>query len=473
MPRYYDLTVTLEEAHPPVWRRLLLAADATFAELHQAIQDACGWQDSHLFEFSTFEGKPLAGLPDDEWGDWREPVPDAAATPIAPFFDAETRCRYVYDFGDDWWHTVQREGVVESDERFHRRLLDGARAFPPEDCGGIPGYEACVAVARGDDLDEVREWTDVDGLAEWMGDWHPEHFDLDVVRQAFDRVDRPSSPASYFAPRPPGFPPPSPALLSDVVVPPRAELEPLAAANPVLARLAAFVQWVGSGRKLTATGNLTRADGRELIGVLGTDDRFDEQIGERVFKTKSSVELRGVDDVFRLARKAGFVKVRKGRLTATKRGAALGKDPLADWHAAFRGLLLLGVLAQAYAHSTWMDPYWKGPVDEQVPGLLAHLALLGAPEPITALDEGLWSLVEASFVLDDLDDRMLGLHRDQFERDVRRILGAFAGLGALTIGGVEMVPTDWGSERARGGEVRTTPLGVAGVRGMVEDRLAG
>lgn len=69
MRRYYDLTVTLEEAEPPVWRRFLLAADATFGDLHAAIQAGCGWWNHHLFEFTSPDGQTLAGLPDDEG--WR------------------------------------------------------------------------------------------------------------------------------------------------------------------------------------------------------------------------------------------------------------------------------------------------------------------------------------------------------------------------------------------------------------------
>ena len=82
-------------------------------------------------------------------------MPEAGVTPVAGYFDARNHCRYVYDFGDDWQHTVVREAVVELDERFHGRLVDGARASPPEDCRGIGGYEQCVAVARGQTPEEA------------------------------------------------------------------------------------------------------------------------------------------------------------------------------------------------------------------------------------------------------------------------------------------------------------------------------
>lgn len=459
MPRYFDLSVTLEGAEPPVWRRFLLAADATFADLHAAIQAACGWLDSHLFEFTSLDGQTLAGPPDDEgWRD--EPVPEAGVTPVAGFFDAHDRCRYVYDFGDDWHHTVVREAVVERDDRFHRRLVDGARAFPPEDCGGIGGYERCLAVARGQAPEEA--WVDVEQLRTWMGGWDPERFDAAATRALFDRVDAPVVRPSPYSPHVFGLPPAG--VLPAVDQPPGEELAAAAADNPVLGRIAAFVAWVGGGRKLTTTGNLTLADGRELIDVLATDDRIDEAIGDRVFKTKSTVELRGVDRAYRVARSAAFVKVRKGVLSVTRRGQALGDDPLADWHDALAGLLKLGVLGHRYAHATMIDPYWKDLVDEQVPGVLAYLLLTGRPMAIDELAGRLWSLVEASFDIDDLDDQQYARHRDHLAEDVRRICAVLAELGAVTVEGVETVTTLHGIPREHGGWVRLTPLGVSGVR---------
>jgi hypothetical protein len=176
VPGYYDITVTLDDVDPPVWRRFLITKDGTFADLHRAIQDACGWSNSHLFEFTSPAGEPIAGLPDPDEGD--EAAPDAFTVPLSSVFTEHDVCRYVYDLGDCWEHTVRSAGVVESGERFHRRLLDGGRAFPPEDCGGVPGYERCVEVARGAE--------DEDGLAEWLGDWEPERFHLEAARVDFD-----------------------------------------------------------------------------------------------------------------------------------------------------------------------------------------------------------------------------------------------------------------------------------------------
>jgi hypothetical protein len=180
MPNYLDLEVQLDGVTPRIWRRFLLRERATFLDLHHAIQAACGWDDCHLFVFRDAAGNALAGVADD--GGWGEPEPDAGKVRAADTLRKRWSVHYEYDFGDGWEHTVEVKEIVSLTERFTRRLLGGARAFPPEDCGGLPGYEDVLAVVAGG---EAR-YHDTDVLREWFGSWDPEHFDLERVRQSFD-----------------------------------------------------------------------------------------------------------------------------------------------------------------------------------------------------------------------------------------------------------------------------------------------
>ena len=142
--RYYEFEVSLLGAEPKVWRRFLLRADGTFQDLHAAIQRACGWENCHLFVFRD-GNESLAGIPDKESD---KPDPDARKVRLSMFFAGpRKRCTYEYDFGDSWEHDVRLRGTTDLPETFERRVLGGARAFPPEDCGGIPGYEDCVRLA--------------------------------------------------------------------------------------------------------------------------------------------------------------------------------------------------------------------------------------------------------------------------------------------------------------------------------------
>ncbi|MFT5287678.1 MAG: hypothetical protein ACI8TQ_003866, partial [Planctomycetota bacterium] len=119
--------VTLIDSDPPIWRRFLLRSDDSFASLNEAIQ-ACGWTDSHLWEFVDERAstpKPIAGIPLDD--PLCEPAPDAHDVPLAAHFKkVGDRCTYIYDFGDNWRHQVVFEAVERHDQSFSRSLLDGA-----------------------------------------------------------------------------------------------------------------------------------------------------------------------------------------------------------------------------------------------------------------------------------------------------------------------------------------------------------
>lgn len=179
---YYRIEVRLLHADHAPWRQFLIKKDATFASLHDAIQDACGWTKSHLFLFSEVEtGPPIATIPDKEFG---ADEPDARKVKISDYLTRTGSFLYLYDFGDGWWHEVEVLDVVSVPQKFRRQLLSGERAFPPEDCGGIPGYENCAAIALGEPTDDVD---DADELRGWLGGWHPDQFDLAAVKSQFDR----------------------------------------------------------------------------------------------------------------------------------------------------------------------------------------------------------------------------------------------------------------------------------------------
>src|SRR3990172_10898790 len=140
MPRYMEFRATVRHITPPIWRRFLLEPDATFQDLHHAIQDAGGWEYEHLFEFRG-GGRRGQAIATCDFGDpWDVAVPTADELRLSShFLKAGAKCLYLYDFGDSWEVEVQLKRIVERPETFHRRLLDGKRAFPPEDCGGTYG----------------------------------------------------------------------------------------------------------------------------------------------------------------------------------------------------------------------------------------------------------------------------------------------------------------------------------------------
>ena len=171
------LKVTLREVSPPVWRRLRVAGDLTLRELHHVLQIAMGWTDSHLHEFEV--GRRRYGMPDPE-EDLGEPPLDEQDHPLYRLFREGARAEYVYDFGDGWRHEiVVEEAVTPEAGAAKAECLAGARACPPEDCGGDHGYaELLEAIA--DPSNERHE-----ELREWVGpDFDPEAFGLAAVNRA-------------------------------------------------------------------------------------------------------------------------------------------------------------------------------------------------------------------------------------------------------------------------------------------------
>lgn len=188
MPRYYEFEVTIQENEPRISRRFLLRTPSTFAHLHQAIQESFGWQDDHLWECRLPRplNRVLAGSPNYDGDDWGRPTPDGRQVKLNTYFMGKRClewCEYEYDFGDSWVHDIKLIGIHSMKETFKRRLLDWRRACPPEDAGGVGGYERCVHfLTTGTDI-----WDEPEVIGPWIGDWRPEAFDLDAARARFDR----------------------------------------------------------------------------------------------------------------------------------------------------------------------------------------------------------------------------------------------------------------------------------------------
>src|SRR5262245_43966429 len=130
----FQLHVSLREIEPAIWRGLCVPADATLGDLHEVLQVAFGWQDCHLHQFDVYGIR--FGMPDTE--DELFSV-DENAAPLGAVARGGSTFLYEYDFGDGWEHDVKVEWVVERGDELIV-CTGGARACPPEDCGGVSGY---------------------------------------------------------------------------------------------------------------------------------------------------------------------------------------------------------------------------------------------------------------------------------------------------------------------------------------------
>jgi len=173
----YEIRVQLRDIEPPIWRVLQVRPQTSLSRLRKILQRAMGWTNSHLRLFEI-DGKPY-GEGDFEWDFDAQDYRGMRLEKI--FTEGMTSFLYEYDLGDSWRHDITLLGVVEGEEKI--ACTAGARACPPEDCGGVSGYYYLMEALSDPDHDEH------DMLMEWVGGkFDPDVFDVTAVDQSLKRL---------------------------------------------------------------------------------------------------------------------------------------------------------------------------------------------------------------------------------------------------------------------------------------------
>ncbi len=175
----YEIRVQLRDIEPPIWRVLRVRPQTSLSRLHKILQKAMGWTNSHLHLFEI-DGKPY-GEGDFEWD---FDVQDYRGMRLEKIFtEGRSSILYEYDLGDSWRHDITLLGVVEREAEEKIACMAGARACPPEDCGGVTGYCYLLEALAGPDHE------DHDMLLEWVGGrFDPEAFDVEAIDRALKRL---------------------------------------------------------------------------------------------------------------------------------------------------------------------------------------------------------------------------------------------------------------------------------------------
>ncbi len=188
--KVYQFKVTLNNIHPPVWRRILVSDKSTLLDLHAVIQDVFGWLDYHLHEFMIQDvryGDPA----NDEFDEFD--IQDEAKVRLRKLNMKEgSRFTYTYDFGDSWEHTLVLEKIISLEKGMKLpECIKGKRACPPEDVGGPWGYEGFLEAIRDPQNEEH------DSYLEWIGgEFDPEAFDLEAANQRLRQQEQKDWPGS-------------------------------------------------------------------------------------------------------------------------------------------------------------------------------------------------------------------------------------------------------------------------------------
>ena len=180
-PEIYQIKVTLLGTSPPIWRRLLVPADVTLAQLHDVLQTAMGWDDGHMHEFSI--GRRRIGRPDPE--DRLMGMPKRTVRLSGILGRVGSKAIYTYDFGDGWEHGIVLEKQLPVEQNItYPVCIDGQLACPPEDCGGIPGFYDLVEALNDPNHERHEEMLD------WIGDFDPQAFSVDKVNRVLTPARR-------------------------------------------------------------------------------------------------------------------------------------------------------------------------------------------------------------------------------------------------------------------------------------------
>ena len=179
--RQLQLRISLLGTIPLVWRSIVVPETITLPALHSAIQAVMGWHDSHLHEFRTVKGEYGNIDPDDPFVD---DMKNERGVRLLKVLGYTGTLEYRYDFGDDWLHLLQLEDVLPATAEAGSgvRCIAGANACPPEDVGGIPGYQQFVEVIGDPSHEQYAE------TREWLGeDFDPKAFDLEAANLRLSR----------------------------------------------------------------------------------------------------------------------------------------------------------------------------------------------------------------------------------------------------------------------------------------------
>lgn len=176
----YQLKVTLKGSKPPIWRRIQVTGDTTLSKLHRILQTAFGWTESHLHQFIV-DGEYYS---DPEF-DLEDARSEQRVSLAKLGLGEGDKLTYEYDFGDSWEHVIAVEKVLPRDKaQKYPVATAGKRNGPPEDSGGIWGYQESFIEAIRD-----PDHPDHEDMIEWIGgEFDPEHFDLEELNEELRRV---------------------------------------------------------------------------------------------------------------------------------------------------------------------------------------------------------------------------------------------------------------------------------------------
>ncbi len=325
--RGFRLRLELLDTEPPVWRRVELPGDLTLPLVHHAIQAVMGWSNSHLHRFRTggdYSSPSFVTAVDLDEGEDGTLEDDVRLDQLVS--QPGDALWYEYDFGDGWEHELVVEDVLEVPPA-PARCTGGELACPPEDCGGLGGYEELAAWVRSGYQNDLLPdaFEDAASAYDWLPpDWDPDRFSVDRADAALAAtLSEPVAVDGELAALADQLEHRGVRLLRDVLARPLShgatEVTDVDAAR-LTETFRILLDVVGEGVRLTSAGYLPPS----------AVEQFAERSGITAWwigKANREDLTPPVAQVRDAARALGLVIVRKGRLSPTAAAARADEDP--------------------------------------------------------------------------------------------------------------------------------------------------
>lgn len=171
MSKILEVKATIIGSKPNIFRAIRLNGDTNLQIVHEIMQAVFNWGNVHMHYFRDNAG---------------EFIKDEEQTMLADTLTVSNPIVYVYDYGDAWTINLELINTIEGKERIRPICTDGKRQSPPEDCGGIIGYDDALDLLAHHNSNALRKYP---LIAEWYGeDYDPELFDINSVNSRLANI---------------------------------------------------------------------------------------------------------------------------------------------------------------------------------------------------------------------------------------------------------------------------------------------
>lgn len=171
MSRIFEIKTTIIGSTPPIYRVIKLNGDTNLQILHEILQAVFNWGNVHLHYFSDLSGNIIKG---------------EEQTLLCDVLAEKKAIVYVYDYGDSWTINVELLNNDSQNSRIRPICTSGERQSPPEDCGGMVGYEDALDLLKHHNTNTFRKYP---LIAEWYGeDYDPEYFDINIANNRLANI---------------------------------------------------------------------------------------------------------------------------------------------------------------------------------------------------------------------------------------------------------------------------------------------